>query len=507
MKLCIQHLVAAVLILLSAPSLAVQWTFIPSLQLKETYTDNVAFTKSGEEDFITEVKPKITLRTDSRRLNANLGYTLQNLFYAGDSSRNARFHNLRASASSELIKNFGFLDLRASDSQRVISSSRGLALDNLNTTNRTDITSLAVNPYIKQRFGGTADASVSYSYETLRYAQGASNAEIKAIDAGLRSGTSFRRMTWSINYSTKTTIRGTASDYSRESSTLQMRYRVSKKLGVLFRAGTERNDLATPQNRGYRNGSYYAAGISIAPHSTLRIDFLSGTRLNSVSVSWAPTLRSALNISWRDQKVGLNPGKVWQGSVRLSSRRATWGASYLEGTTSVQGLQSLGARFQQTRSTSLAQTKTADVQPRSDDLSSTAFQLSNELFLRKRAQINFDYKTTKSDINIILYGERRELLSINDSEKLRGGNISWRWRFGTRTDVMLRFRGLKNDYRASAGGGSGKFRSTDINFTRKMGRGVEGVIMARNTNQGGLVGVSGRSYAENRLSVSVKWVF
>jgi len=491
MRLCVQVLVIVPLVFISAPVLAAQLSFKPSLEIRETYTDNVTFSDPGKADFITEVNPSLALQADGNRLNASVGYTLQNIFYAKGSRRDTRFHNLAADATAELINDFAFLNLKASDSQRVISPAGGLPLDNLNAANRTDVSARSIKPYFKKRFGGKAEGSASYSYEALTYGGGASDAEIEAVTVELDSGPSFRRMSWSLSYSQNTTKREETSNYSRESSALQASYQINKKLGALFRAGNERNDLATPQNQGFRNGSYYASGISITPHSTFRVDLLSGNRLDTASISWAPTRRSALDISWRDQKVGLNPGKVWQGAFRVINRRATWRASYLEDTTSVQGLQSLGSGTQGAQSA---------------NLSSSALPLSDELFLRKRAQMDFGYKTAKSLISVALYNERRELLVSNDNQQLRGGTVSWRWRFAARTTMLLRFRGLKSEYPDGAGARVGaNLRSTEINFSRKMGRSAEGSVMVRSTSQDGLAG--GRSYDEKRLSVGVKWGF
>jgi len=479
-RLCTRLLVVALLVLISAPAFAAQLSFKPSLELSETYTDNVVLLRnSGEEDLITEINPGFALKTEGNRLNANLGLTLQNLFYVKDSSRNARYHDLMADASAELISDFAFLNLRASDSQRAISPSGGLAKDNLNTTDRADISVWLINPHFKNRFGGKAEGAASYSYEEIRNdGLGVSDATIETIQVGLKSGPFFRRMTWSLGYSQEITKRNEASNYSKESSVAEGSYRVYKKLGVLFRAGSERNDLVTSQN-----GSYYAGGIRIVPHSTFRIDLLSGNRLDEISISWVLTSRSAVDILWRNQKVGQNPGKVWQGTLRLINRRIVWRASYLEETTSVQGLQSSEPSSQSDQS-----------QP--GNAFSSECSLSNGLFVRKRAQTDFGYKTAKSLVSVALHGERREF-EANFDEKSRGGTVSWRWHFATRTTMLLSFHGSKNEC-----SGSGRSRDTELSFSRKMGLGMEGYAIAQNKSGNGL-----RSYDENRLSVGVKWHF
>ncbi len=493
MQLCIRLLVVVLLILISAPVFAVQLLLKPSLGLKETYTNNVSpLNDPDTADFITEVTPGLSLQADGSRLSANIGLALQKFFSAKDSDRNALFHDLSADASAELIKDFAFLSLKASNSQRVVSPSRGGLLNNFNKANRTDISSLLVNPHLKKRFGGKAEGSASYSYEELSYGKEVSDAKIEGVKAGFKSGPSFQRMAWSMNYSKKTTKRGTASDFSRASAIAKASYQVYEKLSVLFRAGNERNDRASTQNLGYRNGFYYAAGIKIIPHSTLQVDLLSGNRLNSASFSWAPTRRSAVNILWRDQKIGRNLGEVWQGSLQLVNRRVVWSASYVEDETSTQGSASLGAGSQGSQSPS-------------GNLSA-AFPLSNERFLRKRKQMDFGYKTAKSIIKIALYEEHRIFRESDSRQDSFGGDVSWRWSLATRTTMLLRFQGSKRKYfDADNNQSGGRLSSADINFSRKMGKGVEGSIMARRTFQDGLVG--GNGYNETRLSAGVTWRF
>ena len=479
-RLCTRFLVVALLILTYVPVFAAQVTFKPSLALSETYTDNVDPRENpGEEDYITEITPNFALHADGNRLDANLGFTLQNFFYLKGSDRYARYHNLAVDASAELIKDFAFLNLGASDYQEALSSSGGLAQNNRNVADRANILTGFINPHFKKRFGGKAEGAASYSYKELRNdGLGVSNTEIEAVQVGLKSGPSFRRMTWSLDYSQETTKRSKASNSSKESSIIaQVGYRVYKKLGLLFRAGDERSDLTDS-----KNGAYYAGGIEIVPNSTLRIDLLSGDQLDEASISWVPTPRSMLNILWRDKEVGENPGEVWKGTLRLINRRVVWRVSYLEDTTS--SAQSLGASASQ------------GTQPPSGNAPSSECALSDEDFLFKRKQMDFGYKTAKSLISVALHKERREF-DASPNEKSRGGRVSWRWGFAPRTAMLLSFQQLKDEC-----SGAGRFHDTAIRFSRKMGRGMEGSVIAQFKSGDGR-----QSYDENSLSAGMKWHF
>jgi len=476
-RLCTRFLVVALLILTYVPVFAAQTTFKPSLELSETYTDNVARSRNlSKEDYITEINPGFALQTDGSRLNTNLGFTLQNRFYVKNSSRNARYYALEADASAELIKDFAFLNLKASESQQEISSLGVLARDNSNTADRADISVWRINPHFKKRFGGKAEGSASYSYrETRNGGLGVSSAKTEAVQVGLNSGPFFRRMTWSLDYSQETIERSEARNNSKEFSEANADYRVYKKLGVLFLAGNKRSDLAT-----FKDGSYYALGIGIVPHSTLQIGLLWGDRLDRASISWAPSRRSALNIVLQREEIGLNTNRVLKGTLQLIGRRITWRARYSEDETS-------------------AEERLGDLQ--SGNSSSSECSLSDGSFARKRGQTYFGYKTVKSLVSVDLYKERREF-EVTDfeparNEKSRGGTVSWLWRFATRTTMLLSFHGSKDECF-----GTVKSRNTEISFSRKMGRAMEGQIKAQKKSGNGL-----RNYDENRFSVGVKWHF
>ena len=95
---------SAAMLLLSLQAHAVEWEFTPTLQLKETYTDNVRLSNTNEEsDFITQVNPGISIVGLGPHLRFNTRYVMQNLLYAKESDRNATNHQLNANGNAELL--------------------------------------------------------------------------------------------------------------------------------------------------------------------------------------------------------------------------------------------------------------------------------------------------------------------------------------------------------------------------------------------------------------------
>ena len=94
---------AAAMLLLSSHSVAAEWKITPSLDLRETYSDNIRLAPQGNEqsDFVTQINPGISLTGTGPRLKVNASYVMQNLFYAEESSRNTINHLLSANANAE----------------------------------------------------------------------------------------------------------------------------------------------------------------------------------------------------------------------------------------------------------------------------------------------------------------------------------------------------------------------------------------------------------------------
>ncbi|MDO9188337.1 MAG: TIGR03016 family PEP-CTERM system-associated outer membrane protein, partial [Sulfurimicrobium sp.] len=125
------------MLLLSLNSIAADWKITPSLDLKETYSDNIRLASPGNEksDFVTQINPGISLTGTGPRLKVNARYGMQNLIYAEESSRNTLRHQLNAGANAELLDDLLYLDGKASISQQNISTfGQQSTGDNINIT-------------------------------------------------------------------------------------------------------------------------------------------------------------------------------------------------------------------------------------------------------------------------------------------------------------------------------------------------------------------------------------
>ena len=149
---------AAVLLLAATNALA-DWTVVPEVTLRETYTDNVFFGAGPRTaDFITQVTPGIQIVGRSPRLTANLSYRPSALFYARESDFNDVVNDLAAAARLEAIKNFFFIDGAASITQNFISPFARQPGDITTISpNRVETRTLSLSPYVRGQIGGNLE--------------------------------------------------------------------------------------------------------------------------------------------------------------------------------------------------------------------------------------------------------------------------------------------------------------------------------------------------------------
>ncbi|MEJ2345799.1 MAG: TIGR03016 family PEP-CTERM system-associated outer membrane protein [Gammaproteobacteria bacterium] len=413
------------------------WTITPSVQLSEIYTSNVRLAPSGsaKSDLITEAAPSVKVRGKGSRLKLDAEYRLQGLLYANESSLNHVYQQLSGKASSELVRDYLFMDADANIGQQPLNPAttfEGTSLAGSGT--QTNVYTYRLSPYIRHDFGGVVTALGRYTHYVTRYGQsGISNATGNRAELNLASGQRFRRLTWNASYYNDRLARENADNVDNESAAGTVRYGLTNSWGVMARVGYEHHKFTTTNDRGYNNGSYWAGGFSWMPNRHLSIDALYGDRYKSVDAQWAPTSRTALRVNWVKRDVGLNPGRNWNGSFSLKTRHTTWDASYVEDTASYQQLVGLGTFYVDPVTGQVYATPPNNVFTQPIDL----FVPTNEVFTRKRGQASVGVHTHRTDAMITAYSERRNYLVSLTSQRVFGLSGTWNWRFATRTTLLL----------------------------------------------------------------------
>ncbi len=301
---------SAAMLLLSPQASAVEWEFTPTLQLKETYTDNVALSNTNEEsDFITQVNPGISIVGLGPHLRFNTRYVMQNLFYAKESDRNATNHQLDANANAEVLPDHLFFDARASISQRSTTSFGAQSEDNTNiTNNRTNVETYSLSPYLQHHFKDFADAEVRYTHDSVStsgrgssISTGLSDSTSDRILLRLNSGDDFQTLGWGLNYNKQRIDFDSGQQVDQSTYGGDLRYRLSRKLSLIANAGYEKHDYLSIT--GDSGGSYWKAGFDWTPSRRTSVEALAGKRYYGDSYSLKASHRSrrtAFNVSYSE---------------------------------------------------------------------------------------------------------------------------------------------------------------------------------------------------------------
>jgi uncharacterized protein (PEP-CTERM system associated) len=493
-------LALALLFFCAASVYAGDWTITPRVTVGEIYSDNINLDDDDKEgDLITEFTPGVSISGRSARLEAELDYQIQNTFFLSNSDANGTFQQLTADATAEVTRNFFWVDARSRMGQAIVSANRTLSTNNINNAgNQTDFYAYGISPYIRPHFGGYADGTFRYSLDHVRYDDSVSNSLENRFDASLVSGRKFGPLSWVTNYVFDDINRNKASDARYQNADGEARYFISSKFSLVGQAGWSDNDYQT--NDAIENGTYWALGGFWQPSRYYSLEALTGENLDTVTASVYPGRRTSLIVTYRDRKVGLNPGEVWFGTFRHRTRRTNWSADYLEDTTTQQQIQLGEDGF----------TFTVDDEGNDVQVSSGAItSLTNEVIERKRGSGSVSMETGKTGLRFTLFSEQRRYLTSLREEDTNGFRASIDRRVAPRTNAVV--TGSWQRIEESRGSdGSGDNGDTDFWYIktalrRQIRPRLDGMVGYTFTQQDS--DENNDSYSENRLEARITAYF
>ncbi len=243
---------------LSCPAKAESWTFTPNLQVRGTYSDNVALAPAGQEhgDTILEVSPGIQIHGESARVKLNLDYTWQTLTYLEDSRLNAKNNMLNASANLEAIEKWFYVDATALVSQQNISAFGAQPMDNTSgSLNRTTVSTYSFSPFIKGVIG--SDASYELRHNTFGADSGVgplSRSQTNEWVGKLSGDTPLRLINWGVDYNRQSTAYADINSTEMEAYRGSLIFLVDPQLKLSVNAGYEKNNFLVGKQSGPTHG-------------------------------------------------------------------------------------------------------------------------------------------------------------------------------------------------------------------------------------------------------------
>ncbi|OAJ69567.1 hypothetical protein A7976_04975 [Methylobacillus sp. MM3] len=500
------------MLLLSLQAHAVEWEFTPTLQLKETYTDNVRLSNTNEEsDFITQVNPGISIVGLGPHLRFNTRYVMQNLLYAKESDRNATNHQLNANGNAELLPDHLFVDAQASISQRSTSSFGPQSEDNTNiTNNRTNVETYSFSPYLLHHFKDLADAELRYTRDSVSTSGSGSSISTGLQDSTsdrillrLTSGDDFQTLGWGLNYNKQRIDFDSGQQVDQVTYGGDLRYRLSRKFSLIANGGYEKNDYLSIT--GDSGGSFWKAGFDWTPSRRTSVEALAGKRYYGDSYSLKASHRSrrtAFNVSYsedvtttRDQF--LLPAAVdtaalldqlWTSAIPDPIVRQQVVAAFI----SQNGLP--------------------------ESLADSVNFLTNRFFLQKRFQASMTVTGVRNTGVLSLFHTRREAqtaqssdsallgvsdFSADDNIKQQGVQAQWIRDIGPRTSANLGISLIKT--KAVTTGREDEEKTLKLGVTKELLSNIRGALEFRRRDRDSTQ--DGSEYKENALTASVYITF
>lgn len=426
--------IVVVLVLPGRDTAAADWSVVPALRLRESYSDNVSLAPPAQAtgDFISEIAPSISILGNGPRLKLNLAFTVQKLIY--QRQPDVSEHQLQATANAALLEDWLFVDLHDSIAQRNVSAFGPQALDNIpRAGNRSTVSADSVSPYMLHHFRGLATAEMRYTHSAVSSDDGVLSAKTDGYLLKLSGDTRGHGWNWGASVERSTTKDPRLDDVRMSRAALTLNVPLSSKLALFGSVGRE--------NQGY------VSATQTEPSG----------RYWSLGTGWYPSTRTSVVVSGGKRFFG----NTYSFDASHRGRHTTWSLGYSEDITSTPGQFTrlsggdTANLLNQLWSTSipdpLLRQQQVDAflrfsQLLGPDVGAVNY-FSHSYYLQKQLSLNMLAGMHKSTLLLGLTSTRRTAqtssaidsvllpattLGLDDRTRQTGLNVAWNWRMSAR---------------------------------------------------------------------------
>ncbi len=427
------------LLALMAAAVNAEVKIVPRVGLTETLTDNVRLNDQNQKsELVTQVSPGLRVDISGAKLKTFFDYALTHVSYARGSASGRTQNALNTFGTLEAIDNFAFLDFSGSISQQAVSAFQTQSLDNTAiNANRAEVSTYRVSPYLRGRFGDSANYEARYTH-TQTNSGSALSSDVTATDGLVRltGGSAFRRLGWSADVGRQT------ADYSKGRTTesdrlnLGLSYAITPQVVALVNGGHEANNFTSLDKRGYATSGF---GLNWNPSERTKFSASRNQRSFGQAHNISFEHRSA-RTTWRisDSKdVSVTPSQTGF-LLNTETLQPTVISSFLTSAISLQRRQDVSVALQGVRST-VTLTATRSQSTRLDTLSFGQDDLNSSAVVNQRGfSVNYSHRLTPDySLGVVLSQQDTSgVLSTQDST-LRGLTVGVSGKVGHRTSATL----------------------------------------------------------------------
>ena len=259
-----------------------QWRVIPTIQLRETYSDNASNQADDQAhgSFISEAAPSLSITGAGPRLKVAASAEWRKFAYSNDDIGNTRNSDRRyqAVANAIAVKDWLYVDTSASGSRQAVSAFGPLPNNSYTANNGTDIRTWSISPYVRHQFGTTATLDARYQRDSVEGGTGSgfgnSLASTGAFDVA--SGPAFPDLGWNVHYSHQDMSAQRTGKTTNENSLAGLQYRATSHLSLTSSVGYDKYEYSALSEK--TSGRSWSAGFIWQPSTRTRIAATVGHR-------------------------------------------------------------------------------------------------------------------------------------------------------------------------------------------------------------------------------------
>ncbi|NNF67760.1 MAG: TIGR03016 family PEP-CTERM system-associated outer membrane protein, partial [Gammaproteobacteria bacterium] len=243
---------------------AVEWDIEPSIEVGETYTDNILLDPDGFEDdeFVTEIKPELKLRASGKKFEAEFDYRLQGLLYSQRDELNEVLNYSNLNGKAQLVGDSLFLNFDGALSQQIVSPEGRIGISGITPgRNRSEVGRFNIRPYFSRKIGRNSNINIAYRYGLVEYDDvSLVDSENKGINFVLSGSPPRAAWAWRINGSNNRIDydSGSRVDLQRVGGELSWSF---GKTAAFVEAGDEDNNFNQLVGSRKIDGSYWSVGL------------------------------------------------------------------------------------------------------------------------------------------------------------------------------------------------------------------------------------------------------
>jgi len=301
---------ALLALLFAAPQAQAQWRFTPEISVSETFSDNPGLQRRADAhgQWITAFTPGLGVSYAGPRLQLNGSSQWSYYHYSrDDAGTRSNMLQYQGTAKAIVIDELLFVDASAGRSPRSLSAFGPQVNDNpYATANSNEVNTWSVSPYLRRRFGPTADLTARYTIDEVDAGENAfGSSQSNSIDLRLASGSIFRTLGWGLSYRRQEIDAEGSGSTSSQNALANLSLRVSRTLSLTATGGYDNYEY-DEIGGGQTKGSNWSAGFDWTPSPRTRLQLAGGRHFfgNTWDLSAIHrSRRSVWNIQYNDEIV------------------------------------------------------------------------------------------------------------------------------------------------------------------------------------------------------------